>query len=278
MCHRIRLICRIGYRAAFVFFLVPMFSLIAAEDVPDSLKEVAVMPGLGSELPLNEIFVDEEGKDVALWSYFKDGKPVVLIMNYYSCPMLCGLLLNGARDSLARIQSWSPGQQYKIVTISIDPKEGADLAKAKKESILETVPTSWKPGVEKNWHFLTGKNGSEARLAKIIGFGYKWIEEEKQYAHGAALFLVSPVGKVTRVLTGLDFPERDLKLGLLEAGQGKVGTIAEKFMLFCYHYNPKENKYALLASRLVTLAAIVTLVVMAVCYLLWFLKGMRKGK
>ncbi|MGZ3712416.1 MAG: SCO family protein, partial [Bdellovibrionota bacterium] len=165
-----------------------------------------------------------------------------------------------------------------IVTISFDPKEKSTLAAAKKKSIIDSITRAdFKAAAPEGWHFLVGKNGSEARVAAALGFHYKWIEEEQQYAHGTALFLASPTGTLSRVLLGLEFPPNDLKLGLLEAGQGKVGTFAEKLVLFCYHYDPKDSKFVLLASRLVFFGGIVTVVAILAAYLLWFLRERRKG-
>lgn len=265
---------------AAVFALLFLFSSPlsrAAENKPVVLQDVGIESKLGGALPLDEEFVDEAGKTVKLRSFFESGKPVVFVMNYYSCPMLCGLLLNGARDGLQGID-WMPGDHYKVVTISIDPKEDSDLAAAKKASILGSLKREdFRRAADANWHFLVGKNGSEARIAAALGFGYKWVEEEKQYAHSAALFIASPDGRLSRVLQGIEFPPRDLKLALLEAGQGKVGTFAEKVLLFCYHYDPKDNKYALLASSLVSLGGAVTVAVILLGYLVLYLRNRRKG-
>lgn len=252
-------------------------SLRAAEPTPEVLKDLGIDPVLGTHLSLDEEFVDESGQTVKLRSFFDGSKPVALLLNYYGCPMLCGILLNGAKKSFEGLD-WIPGEHYKIVTISIDPKEQSSLAAAKKKSILDTIQSEkLRQGAEKNWHFLVGKNGSEARIAAALGFKYKWVEEEQQYAHGAALYLLSPNAKLTRVLFGIDFPSRDLKLGLLEAGEGKVGTLAEKLVLFCYHWEPKDSKFVLLASRLVSLGGAVMVVALALSYLVWFLRNRRKG-
>ena len=249
----------------------------AAEETPTTLQGVGIVSKLGEKLPLQEEFIDEQGKKVALSTFFQDQKPVVFILNYYSCPMLCGMLLNAARDGLQKLD-WLPGDHYKVVTISIDPKEDADLAAAKKESILASLGSgAMHDKAKQHWHFLVGKNGSEARVAAALGFGYKWVPEEKQYAHGAAIFIASSDGVLTRVLPGIDFPPRDLKLALLEAGKGKVGSFAENLVLFCYHYDPKDNKYALLASRLVSLGGAITVLVILLGYLLVFLRSRRKG-
>jgi len=260
-----------------LLFIQPMAVVSGAEKTPGQLEGVDIQPVLGALLPLGETFIDESGKEVKLASFFSASKPVVFILNYYSCPMLCGLLLNGARDGFQEID-WQPGDHYKIVTISIDPQETADLAMAKKESILGSLGSAvLKERAKENWHFLVGKNGSEARLAKALGFGYRWVEEEKQYAHSAAIFIASADGILTRVLYGIQFVAKDLKLALLEAGQGKVGTLAEKLLLFCYHYDPKDNKYALLASRLVSVAAAIMVLVMLIAYGILYLRNRQKG-
>lgn len=265
-------------KLSWLFIFLSFSSAVwAAEPPPEALKDIAITPSLGSSLPLEEEFLNEKGETVRLSSFFDGKKPVAVILNYYGCPMLCGMLLNAAKASFERM-NWVPGQQYKIVTISFDPKEKSELAAAKKKSILDSIQRpDFKAGADQDWHFLVGKSGSEARLAANLGFRYKWIPEEGQFAHGTALFLASPTGQLTRVLLGLDFPPDDLKLALLEAGAGKVGTFAEKLVLFCYHYDPKDNKYALLASRLVSIGGAVTVVVILVAYLLWFLRERRKG-
>ena len=271
---------RISVWCQFLLLIVAVsaVSVWAAEPPPDILKDIAIQPQLGTKLPLDEMLLDESGKPVALSSFFDGEHPVVVILNYYECPMLCGLLLNAARDTFKKLD-WLPGLHYKIVTISIDPKEKSDLAAAKKAAILESLePGAFKTGAEKDWHFLVGKSGSEARIAASLGFKYKWIEEEKQFAHGAALFLASPTGILTRVLLGVSFEPLDMKLGLLEAGKGKVGNFAEKLILFCYHYEPKENKYALLASRLVSLGGALTVMALLVAYTMWFVRNREKGK
>jgi len=260
--------------------LLAMFSAsstFSAETKPVALEKVGIDPVLGAQVPLDLDFVDESGKTQKLGHYFDGTKPVLLVLAYYGCPMLCGLVLNAARESMQKLD-WLPGDHYRIVTISIDPEETAALARAKKKSTVEAFPPEMRSAAAGHWAFLVGQTGTEKRLSDALGFSYKWDQESEQWAHGAALFVLSPTGKLTRVLFGLDFPPRDLKLALLEAGEGKVGTIAEKLMLFCYHYDPKGNKYAILASRLVSIGGAVTVAVMLLAYLAWFLRQRRKGK
>lgn len=249
----------------------------AAESTPKPLENVGLNPVLGTQLPLDAELTDETGKAIPLSTWFDGRRPVLLVMSYYECPMLCGLVLNGVRKSIGELD-WLPGDHYQIVTISIDPDEGPKLAAAKKASIANAFPRpEQRDAAAKNWAFLVGKNGSEKRVADAVGFGYKWDEATSQWAHGAAIFLVSPTGKLTRALFGLEYPARDLKLGLLEASEGKVGTLAEKLMLFCYHYDPKGNKYAILATRLVSLGGALTVALMLVAWLAWYLSQRRKG-
>lgn len=270
-------------RFRFSFLLLPMLMLAAApsarsaESTPKALEKVGVNPVLGTQLPLDAEVVDEQGKAQPLSAYFDGQRPVLLVLSYYECPMLCGLVLNAVRESVAKL-SWLPGDHYRIVTISIDPDEGSKLAAAKKASVANAFPTAaQRDAAAKHWAFLVGKMGSEKRIAQATGFAYEWDAESKQWAHGAAIFLVSPTGKLTRALFGLEYPERDLKLGLLEAGEGKVGTLAEKLMLFCYHYDPKGNKYAILATRLVSLGGALTVGLMVLAWLAWFFRQRRKG-
>lgn len=252
-------------------------SAFAAEETPAALKDVGLRPTLGAELPLQEEFVDESGRTVKLAEFFNGRQPVIFVMNYYSCPMLCGMLLNGTRDALQKLD-WKPGDHYKVVTISIDPKEDSDLAAAKKSSILASLKDDkFRLAAARDWHFLVGKGGSEARLSSALGFLYKWIPEEKQYAHSAALFIASPDGKLMRVLQGIQFEPRDLKFALLESGQGKIGTFTEKLIGLCYHYDPKDNTYALLGSRLMALGGLITVAALLLAYLVWFLRNRRKG-
>lgn len=250
-------------------------SVFAAEERPAQLQDIGIDPVLGTMAPLDGTFQQEDGKTIPFSAMFDGKRPTVLVLAYYGCPMLCGLVLKGVSDTLQRLD-WAPGDHYRIVTISIDPKEDAELAAAKKKSILGAATNAvFRAAAEKNWHFLVGKAGSEKRVADAMGFRYKWDPEEKQWAHGAAIFFLSPTGKLTRVLFGLDFPPQDVKLSLLEAGEGKVGTLAEKLLLFCYHYDPKGNKYAILATRLMSLGGAVTVIA---CLLAWYFCFVRVRK
>ncbi len=251
----------------FFFILnVKFFLLQAAEPIPPELSGIGVDEKLGNVLDLQNTFQDEKGNEVKLQNFFDGKHPVILTLVYYGCPNLCGFLLNGFVAAL-RTLSWSPGKEFNILTVSIDPSEKAELASKKKEAFLNVYQRS---GAEENWHFLTGKEENIHKLASQVGFKYRYDTEEKQFAHPAVLFLISPEGKVTRYLYGIQFPTRDLRLALTEASQGKIGSVVDKFLLFCYHYDPKGKKYALMAINLMKVAGIITVLVLGISLLFQF--------
>lgn len=222
----------------------------AAESVPVELQEVGIQENLGDGISLDLTFIDEAGSKVPLQSFFNGERPVILNLVYYECPNLCNFLLNGFVEGLSHLE-WTAGEEFEIVTISIDPREGPPLAAAKKESYLKLYN---RPEAKSGWHFLTGSESNIGQLADEIGFRYRYDEDQKQYAHAAAIFVLTPQGEISRYLYGIDYPPRDLKLALLEASEGKIGNPIEKFLLFCYHYDPKGQKYALFATNLMKVA------------------------
>lgn len=241
---------------------------------PEALEDVGVTEKLGENVSIRELkFRDETGREVALAEYFHKGRPVLINLVYFECPGLCNFILNGMVDSL-KTQAWQPGQQYDILTVSFNPAEKPELAAAKKESYLKVYG---RPEVASGWHFLTGDEANIKRLTSELGFKYKYVEEEKQYAHGAISYVLTPEGKISRVVYGISFPERDLKLALLEASSGKIGTITDRLLLFCFHYDPKTRKYSVYAMRMVQTGAAGTMVVFG-GYLAIFWRRQRNRK
>jgi protein SCO1 len=219
-----------------------------AEDVPPELQGVGISEHLGSAVTINSLkFKDEKGEDVALQKYFAKGKPVLLTLVYYECPSLCNYLLNGLVESLKRLD-WSAGDQFEMVTVSINPREDHQLASHKKASYIKSYG---RPSAEQGWHFLTGSEDQIKSLASQVGFGYRYDSKEKQYAHSAAIFILTPEGKVSRYLYGIDYRERDMRLALLEASNGKIGTIVDRFLMFCYRYDPQTRKYSVYLTKIV---------------------------
>ncbi|MBI4125155.1 MAG: SCO family protein [Deltaproteobacteria bacterium] len=234
------------------------------------LQNVGIDPKLGTVFPLELEFTDEAGETVTLGKYFKENKPVILELVYYGCPNLCTYLLNGTLEGLKGLK-WSAGREFEMVAVSIDPNETPDLASTKKANYLKEYGRS---GSETGWHFLTATEANVRQLADAVGFRYQYDPEIKQYAHAAGLFVLTPDGKLARTLFGIQFSPRDLRLALVEASEGKVGTIVDRLLLFCYGYDPKANKYVLFASNAMKAGGAAT--IFALSFLVYRLGRKRK--
>lgn len=210
---------------------------LRAEDLPRELENVDVNERLGGHVPLDATFVNEAGETVQLREYLRGDVPVLLTMNYYSCPMLCGLQINAMLDTLSELD-WAPGENFRIVTISINPEEGPELASAKRDAVHAELGRG-----AVDWSFLTGTEAEIQRVADAIGFGFEYVEAQDEYAHPAVLTFVSPEGVVTRYLYGLLYEVRDVRLALLEAADGKIGSTLDRLILSCFVYDPDANSY-----------------------------------
>jgi len=241
----------------------------AAEKTPPELEGVGITEHLGAHINLDTSFVDQNGKTVFLKDYFKGDVPVILALVYYSCPNLCNLLLNGLKDTLSGLD-WKVGEKFRIVTVSFDPEENYELAAQKRETYLKSLNLP----ANTDWHFLTGKEENIKRLTETIGFSYKYDKSQMQYAHSAALYVLTPEGKISRYLFGIMFEPRDLKLSLLEASEGKVGNFVDRMIMFCYHYDPQGRKYSLYSIRLMRVAGYVTVLSLAI--FLFFLSRRKR--
>lgn len=222
---------------------------------PTVLDSVGIDQQLGEQIPLDLTFKDETGAPVTLAHYFKD-RPVILVPAYYECPMLCTQILNGLLSGL-RPLSLNVGEDFQIVTFSFNPKEGPELAAAKKTAYLEGYH---REGAERGWHFLTGDAPAIAALTKALGYRYAYEPDTGEYIHASGIMLATPDGKLSRYLFGVEFAPRDLKLGLLESGQEKIGTPVDAVLLFCFQYNPLTGKYSLAIYRLVQIAGLISVV------------------
>jgi protein SCO1 len=253
--------------------LVWASALTAAETkVPVELKDVQVVEKLGQPIDLNLEFVDESGYPKKLGTYFQSGRPVILNLVYYTCPMLCNLVLNHQTETLRALE-YTPGTEYEIVTVSIDPTENWGLAKQKKAHYLEKYGRP-APG----WHFLADYQGNVKKLAAQVGFGYRFDEKGQQYAHPAVVMVITPQGKVSRYLYGLMRPDkvRDVKLGLIEAAAERFG-VSERILLWCFHYDPASRSYAPLARNIMKLGGGLAVIVMStMLYVLW-LREKKRG-
>ena len=232
---------------------------------PELLKQVGIDQKLNQTIPLNLAFRDENGNRVELEQYFGQ-KPVILTLVYYNCPMLCTQVLNGVESGLKELPT-DIGKQFDVVTISIDPTESHVLAKVKKEMY---VGMYGRPGAAEGWHFLTGDEAQIKQLADAVGFRYAYDPDTKQFAHASAIMLLTPEGKISRYFYGIQFPSRDLWLGLVEASEGKIGTPVDQVLLFCYHYDPATGKYGLLISRVIQAGGALTVLILGIAMVILF--------
>lgn len=238
--------------------------------VPREAEGVRVDEHLGLPVDLSLTFTDEEGAQVPLGSFFHKGRPVILDLVYYQCPMLCNLLLNGQTEAMKQIP-WTPGDQYEVVTISINPKETPEMARQKKNTYLNDYGKP-APG----WHFLTDYNGHAKTLAEQIGFHYRYDRRQDQYAHPAALTILTPEGKAARYLYGIRYRPIDLRFGLAEASEGRMTATVEKILLLCYHYDPNANRYVLFASNFMKGGGVLTVCILA--FFIWRMFRLEKSR
>jgi len=217
------------------------------------LKEVSIEQRIGQQLPLDLVFKDESGHDVRLGQYF-GAKPVVMALAYYECPMLCTQVLNGMTAALKTL-SFDAGKDFEVVVVSIDPRDGYQMAAAKKATYIEHYG---RPASAAGFHFLTGQDTSIKPLAAALGFHYAYDTNLKQFAHGAAIYVATPKGIVSRYLLGIDFAPRDLRLSLVEASNNHLGTVGDRVLLLCYHYDPESGKYGAMVLNSVRVGFIAT--------------------
>ena len=206
--------------------------------LPMVLKDIGIDQRLNEPVPLDAVFKDEQGREVRLGDYFK-GKPVVLAMVYYSCPMLCNQILNGMLSSFRQVP-FNAGEDYQIVAVSFNSRETPQLAANKKQTYVKAYNRA---GGDAGWHFLTGDDANIKRITDAVGFRYKWDEKTKQFAHASGIFVATPEGRLARYFYGIEYPPRDVRLGLVEASQNQIGTPVDKLMLYCYHYDPATGTY-----------------------------------
>lgn len=225
---------------------------------PSILDQVGLDQRLNSQVPLNLTFNNEKGQAVQLQQYFGE-KPVILIMVYYQCPMLCTQVLNGFTGAMNGIVRFNIGREFNVVTVSIDPRDTAEDAAAAKKRYLERYRRA---GADQGWHFLTGKKDQIDALAQAVGFRYAWDPEIKQYAHASGIMLLTPDGHVSQYYYGIEYAPRDIQLGLVEASKGKIGNVVDQVLLYCYHYDPRQGKYGAAIFNVLRLSALATVLVL----------------
>lgn len=243
-----------------------------AEPPPPELEGIGITEHLNAPLPLDARFRDENGQEVTLGRYFGD-RPVVLALVYYRCPMLCGLVLQGMLEAIQPL-SWTPGQDYEIVTVSIDPAESPTLAKAKKYRYIRELG---RPEAAAGWHFLTGSEDQIRRLAEAVGFRYRWNPDRQEFMHAAAIYVCTPEGRLSRYLYGIQYEPQTLRLALLEASQGRIGSPVEQILMWCYHYDAEAGRYTLAAWNLMRAGGALTVILIGTGLgMLWLREARRR--
>jgi protein SCO1/2 len=269
--------------AAMVLLLAASLPSIARgrEEAPSPRPTSEMMPGLfqtvkfdqnlDAQLPLDVPLRDEGGKTVELGDLFR-GRPVIVNLVYYQCPMLCNEVLNSLLRSLNAL-TFDVGDQFDVVTVSIDPSEGPELASRKKASYLARYG---RKGADRGWHFLTGDEASIRRLAKAVGFNYTYDPKSRQFAHPAGIAIATPQGRLARYFFGISFPARDLRLGLIEAATGKIGSPMDQILLMCFHYDPRTGKYNVAIMNAIRLLGCLTLASLGTFMFVMFRRDQRE--
>ncbi|HEY4360021.1 MAG TPA: SCO family protein [Bryobacteraceae bacterium] len=239
---------------------------------PAILKDVGIEQHMGAQVPLDVPFADEQGGAVTLRQF--TGKPIVLALVYYQCPGLCDLVLNGIVRATRELK-FTAGDEYQVVAVSFDARENYPLARDKKQTYVRDYGRA---GAQQGWHFLTGADGSSRLLADTVGFHFTYDPVSNQFAHPSAIMILTPEGKVARYFYGIDYPVRDVKLGLIDASGGKIGSPIDAVQLFCFHYDPANGKYGLLIVRVLRLAGLATAGALALFILLMLRRDARSTR
>jgi protein SCO1/2 len=243
---------------------------ISSQTVPEQLKDVTFEQRLGSTLPLDTRFKDENGRDVALGDYFGK-RPVVLAFVYYSCPMLCTQVLNGV-SSAVKVVPFEVGKDFDVVYVSFDPRDTPKAAAEKKQAQLADYKQT---ATADGWHYLTGDEAAIRRVTDAAGFSYRWDEASGQFAHVSGVLAVTPDGRLSRYFYGVEYSPKELRMALVESSEGKVGSLVDSLLLYCYHYNPATGRYGVVAMNLVRLGGAVTVVLLGAG--IWIMRRRETG-
>jgi len=237
---------------------IPKANNVASNTKIDLLNQVGIDPQMGKQLPLDLRFKDESGKPVMLRDYFNSGRPVLIAPVYYSCTMLCNQALNGMMSSL-NVLKFSAGAEFDVLAVSFDPRETPDLAMEKRQMYMDRYKRA---GAEKGIHFLIGDDANIKPLMKSIGFKYAWDERSSQYAHASALILITPEGKIAQYYYGIEYSPKDMRLGIIEASQEKIGNLMDQVILYCFHYDPSTGRYGATAMNAMRISGVITVILL----------------
>ena len=243
-----------------VFFICGVANAQLNQSRPAVLEQIGVDEKLGEQIPLDLLFYTSDGEEVLLGDLIQDGKPVLLNPLYYECPILCGLVLDAVFNVVKEL-SWSPGNQYTIISFSIDPNETPEMAANSKEQYLTALN---REGAEDGWHFLTGPQESIEKLTDAIGFRYMYDEQTGEYLHLASIMMISPEGTITRYLYGAVFREFDLRNALFEAAEGTIGSTIDRILFYCFTYDPSSQSYVPVAMNIMKLGGLATVIFLGI--------------
>jgi protein SCO1/2 len=232
---------------------------------PPYLQNVGIEQHLDGQVPPDLAFVDDTGRPVKLGEFFGK-KPLILNLVYYNCTMLCGEVLAGLTGAM-KLVKFDVGNEFDVVTVSFNPQETPAIAAAKKQDYLKRYG---RPGAASGWHFLTGPAQSINALTKAVGFQYQYDPKLNQFAHATAIMVLTPQGRISRYFYGVDFPPKDLRMGLVEASEGKIGNAVDQVLLYCYHYDPATGKYGAIVSNMLRLGAGFTILMLGLLLFILF--------
>lgn len=240
-------------------------------ETPEALKEVGIDQRLDNQIPLDATFRNERGEPVRIGDLLRR-RPAVLTLVYYECPMLCTMILNGTLRTIRALEM-SAGRDYDIVTISFDPSETPEIARRKKEEYLERYH---RPGAEQGWHFLVGDEANIRKVTEAAGYRYQRDPKSNQWAHASAIMVLTPEGRLSRYFYGVEYSARDLRLGLVEAAAGKIGSAVDQILLYCFHYDPTTGKYSLAVINTLRGGAVLTVLALAGFWLMQYRNNRKR--
>jgi protein SCO1/2 len=241
---------------------------------PDILQQVGIDQHLNQQIPLDLTFKDETGRLVQLRQYF-GSKPVILALVYFQCPMLCSQVQAGLTGALNGIVRFNVGRDFNVLTVSFDPRDTPQDASAARKTYLSRYRRA---GSDQGWHFLTGSKDQIAALAAAVGFRYAWDAENKQFAHASGIMLLTPDGRLSQYYYGIEYVPRDLQLGLIEASQGKIGNLADRVLLYCFHYDPTRGKYGAAIFNILRISAAATVLLLGGFMFIMFRRDIRAAR
>lgn len=249
------------------------FDQAITHDIPRELKGVGLdKTKIGKKIDLDTVFAFDNGEKKPLKEAFLKSKPTVISMVYYNCPGLCNMHMNGAGDMFQDL-NLTPGKDYNWVMVSMDHTEDSNLASEKKVNYIDRYPVN---GANQGWKMLTGSEASVKKITSDLGFGFKWDEASKQYAHAAALYVLTPKGVISQIIPGIEFDQKTVRLSLVEAANGELGTFLDQFVLFCFQFDPTKNKYTLYAFNLMRIAGLLMVLILGIILTPMWLKEFAK--